>query len=144
MADTTLAAIIASIFQVIGILVFIFGGIIFGIGFASQNEMLEGGWSSRKRQGLIMVVAGGMILALNSVGKIVFSTLEAQCVSFPFVGQWAPALGLALMTYGVTQIALHFISDSFGDRIWGIRFIIGGAMISQVGPIIDFILKGLT
>jgi len=144
MADTTLASIIASIFQVIGAVVIVFGGIIFGMGFAGRGDGFESGWSSRKKQGITMVIAGAIMIALNQVGKIAFSTNEAKCVSFDFVGQWAPALGLALMTYGVAQFALYFISDTFGDRIWGIRLIIGGAMISQVGPIVDFVLKGLT
>ncbi|MCL2740049.1 MAG: hypothetical protein FWE47_02520 [Oscillospiraceae bacterium] len=132
---------LGNIFGVIGILFIIFGATVIASGYIGTTG-LERGWASRKKQGLIMCVAGALLWSTAELSKAATYTIfNGACTSFPFVTRYAPALGLALISFGIAQIALHWISDKFGDRIMGVRVIIGGAMVTQVGPVIDFLLR---
>jgi len=137
-----LVQVLASIFSIIGIFFIIFGAGVIATGFMGETGF-QRGWSSRKKQGLIMCVAGAVLWSISQFESAINQLGVHACKGLPFVGTWAPAVGLAAIACGIAQIALHFISDKFGDRITGIRMIIGGAMIAQVGPVIDFLLPQL-
>jgi len=134
-----LTQVFAAMFSVIGILFIIFGAIVFAWGYMGDTGF-QRGWSSRKKQGMIMSIAGALLWTITQLEKYLEKLGASACHSFEFVGEWAPAVGLAIIACGIAQIAIYFISDKFGDRITGIRMLIGGAMIAHVGPVIDFLL----
>ena len=140
MPDASLTKVLSSIFYALGALIIIFGAFQIAFGFGGEDGF-QSGWSSRKKQGLIMCVAGSCLMATTKLEGMLGSLGTHKCDSFPFVTTYAPALGLAVMAYGIAQIALNWISDKFGDRVWGVRLLIAGMMIPQVGPVIDWILR---
>jgi len=143
MVDNNLTSAFAAIFYALGVLVIIFGAITIAFGFAGGGEGFESGWNSRKKQGLIMCISGACLISINGLVGYVGDLGAQACNTFPFVQIYAPALGLAVMAYGIAQISLNWISDKFGNRVWGIRLLIAGAMIPQVGPVIDWILSNI-
>jgi len=140
MGDSNLTQVLTSIFYVLGVLIIIFGAFVMAVGFGGQDGF-QSGWNSRKKQGLIMMIAGACLMATTGLNNMLGYMGAQTCDTFPFVGFYAPALGLAIEAYGIAQLSLNWISDKFGDRVWGIRLIIAGMMIPQVGPVIDWILN---
>ena len=134
-----LTQVLASIFSIIGILFIVFGAIVLASGYMGETGF-QRGWSSRKKQGMVMAFAGAILWSITQIESYVNQMGGQACTSLKFVGDWAPAVGLAFIACGIAQIALHFVSDKFGDRITGIRMMIGGAMIAQIGPVVDFLL----
>ncbi|MDR1102091.1 MAG: hypothetical protein LBL34_07075 [Clostridiales bacterium] len=137
---SALTSILISMFGALGIVIIFIGAVIIALGFL-RNDGFEQGWNSRKKQGLVTAVSGAMLWSIGQLTGLLNGIGAFESEVFPFIENYAPGLAMAVIAYGIAQIALNMINDDLGSRTWGIRLMVAGAAISQIGNVVDFLLK---
>ncbi|MDR0930341.1 MAG: hypothetical protein LBM38_01140 [Clostridiales bacterium] len=126
-----------------------FGMVSLSLGFMGNDDAgfhFDRGWNSRKQQGLILLFSAGILNSLGADGGSIFSAITpADCTvpGFTWIGKGAKEIGGIVMMYGMGQFALNIAMPDIGSRLWGIRLIVAGAAITQIGGIANLILPGL-
>ncbi|MDR0930342.1 MAG: hypothetical protein LBM38_01145 [Clostridiales bacterium] len=95
-----------------------------------------------KVKGIMVIVAGAMLYALGAMDLSGFSVYSSGPTPFPGEGsllqiansiaQWIPGFGSAAALYGIFTLIIGFKDDAPGEKIKGMKFIVGGIMMAQI------------
>lgn len=136
--NNALAIFLAETFGLFGAVVAFIGAVMAFLDFNSTHFGFATGW---RKQGLIMLMGGALLMGLNAAtAAIAMQDIIGESTMFEWLGAESIILGNAVVAYGTIQLGLNLVNDDFGSREFGIRVMIAGALIMNIGPLIDTIL----
>lgn len=134
------ASFIASAYGYIGSFLVVLGGVYLARSFVTDDV----GWSSAKKRGVIIAVMGAALMQMKTLvnGGLLAAFItfaSANAGGWDFLTPYLANIGLLVFGYGYAQVVLNIVNEDIGSRVWGIRLVVGAAMIMQLGNVLAFI-----